>query len=143
MDDEVLLLDGQEAIAAIVAHALGKARIVGLELQIGPIERDELGEIVQRQHAVEHEDLVLGRRRVPRRRSARSVFRHVGGDLEPDHRAAAAALQRGLEQAHEIFGLFLDFEIAVANDAENALPFQLIAGEQLLRVDGDQRLRAA
>jgi hypothetical protein len=33
----------------------------------------------------------------------------LGLDLEPDHDAAAAALERGLEQPHQIFGLFLDF----------------------------------
>ena len=47
-----------------------------------------------------------------------------GVDFEPDHRSAPAPLQRRLEEAHEVFGLFLDFEIAVADDAEQALPVQ-------------------
>ena len=46
MDDEILLFDREKAIAAIVADALGKARIVGLELEVRPVETDELGEIV-------------------------------------------------------------------------------------------------
>ena len=42
MDDEVLRLDRGEAIAAVIADALGKARRVGLEQQIGALVEDEL-----------------------------------------------------------------------------------------------------
>ena len=55
---------------------------------------------------------------------------HVGFDLEPDHRAAPPALQRGLEHAHEVFGLFLDFHFGVADDPERALALDGVAGEQ-------------
>ena len=41
MDDDVLLPDGGEAVAAEVADALGKARVVGLEHQIGPLRDNE------------------------------------------------------------------------------------------------------
>ena len=44
-----------------------------------------------------------------------------GVDREPDHVAAAAALQRALVEADEILGLFLDLDLAVAQDAEHAL----------------------
>ena len=57
-------------------------------------------------------------------------FRHLGFHLEPDHRSAATALQRGLEQADQIFGLFLDFEFGVADDAEGALALDGVAGKQ-------------
>ena len=42
MDDEVLLPDRGEAVAAMIADALGKARIIGHELEVGPVDRDEL-----------------------------------------------------------------------------------------------------
>ena len=58
-------------------------------------------------------------------------LRHAGVDLETDHRAAPPPLQRALEQAHQVFGLFLDFDVAVADDAEAAVPCDLVAGEQL------------
>ena len=35
---------------------------------------------------------------------------------------AAAALQRALEEAHQVLGLFLDLDVRVADDAEGALP---------------------
>ena len=57
-------------------------------------------------------------------------LRHLGFDLEPDHRSAPPPLQRGLEQAHQIFGFFLDFEFGVADDPERALTLDGIAGEQ-------------
>ncbi|MGX1076834.1 hypothetical protein AB7M45_007444 [Bradyrhizobium elkanii] len=58
------------------------------------------------------------------------LFGHRGLDLEPDHRPAAAALERGLEQANEVFGLFLDFEFGVPDDSECALALDGVAGEQ-------------
>ena len=57
-------------------------------------------------------------------------LRHLGFDFEPDHRSAPPPLQRGLEQANQIFGLFLDFEFGVPDDAERALALDGIAGEQ-------------
>ena len=42
-------------------------------------------------------------------------------DREPDHAAAAPALQRALEGPHEILGLFLDLDVAVAHHAEQAM----------------------
>ena len=57
VDDEVLLADGGEAVAAVIADALRIARIVGHEFEIGPVELGELGEIVERQHAVDHKTL--------------------------------------------------------------------------------------
>ena len=38
MDDDVLLPDRREAVAAVVADALGKARIVGHEFEVGPVD---------------------------------------------------------------------------------------------------------
>ena len=39
-------------------------------------------------------------------------------------------LSTRLEQADEILGLFLDFDVGVADDAERALPLDGVAGEQ-------------
>ena len=58
------------------------------------------------------------------------VLGHRRLDLEADHAAAPALLQRRLEQAHEILGLFLDLEIAVADDPERALPLHVVARER-------------
>ena len=60
MDDQVLLADRREAVAALIADALGEARIVRHEFQVGPVDRDELRQLVQRQHAVDQEHLVVG-----------------------------------------------------------------------------------
>ena len=62
--------------------------------------------------------------------SCAELLRHRRLDLEADHRAAAAALQRALEEADEILGLFLDLDVRVADDAEGALPFDRVAGEE-------------
>ena len=129
VDDEVLLPDGGEAVAAVLADALGEARRIGRKLQLRPVDGDELGEIVERQDAVDEEDLV--------RRDAEGLgdelaelLGHRRLDLEADHRAAAAALQRALEEADEILGLFLELDVRIADRPEGALPFHRIAGEE-------------
>src|SRR5258705_620433 len=129
MDDQILLTDGRKAIAAVIANALGIARIVRHELEVRPIEACELRELVERQNAVDQNHLVVADREGARH-EAPQLGRHCGVDLEPDRRAAAAPLEHGLELAHEILGLFLDFDFAVEDDAEGALPLDRVAREQ-------------
>ena len=58
------------------------------------------------------------------------VGRRARADLKPHHLAPAAALERGFEFAHQVFGLFLDLQIAVAQHAEQAGPRQFVARKQ-------------
>ena len=51
--------------------------------------------------------------------------------------AAAAALQHRLVKAHEVFGFFLDFDVAVAQDAEEAARGDGVTREQLVMIDPD------
>ncbi len=129
VDDQILLPDGGEAIAAVVADALRIARIVRHEFEIGAVELGELRQIVEREHAVDQEHLVVGDRQRALHEAAQ-FRRHRGVELEPDHRAAPALLERGLVQPHQVFGLFLDFNFRVADGAEGALPLDRVAGEQ-------------
>ena len=121
VDDDVLLPDRREAVAAGLADALGEARVVGLELEVGPVESDELRELVQGQHALDDEDA----RPAAISSSSATKWRRSSGiaglDLEADHGAAAALLERRLEEAHEVLGLFLDLDVRVADDPEAAL----------------------
>ena len=137
VDDEILLFDRKKTIAAIVADALGKARIIGLELEVRPVETDELGKLVQGEHPVEDRKFPRRRHRVPRPRNAAQLLGHETVEFDPDHRTAAAALQRAFEQEHQILGLFLDLEIAVADDPEEPMTAHLIAGKQALREHAD------
>ena len=129
VDNQVLLPDGGEAIAAVIANALGIARVIGHEFEVGPVEPGELRQFVERQHAIDQEHFVVGDRQRALHEQAQ-FRRHLGVDLEPDHRTAPALLERGLVQPHQVLGLFLDFHFRVADDAEGALPVDRIAGEQ-------------
>ena len=129
VDHQILLPDGGESIAAVIADAFRIARIVGHEFEIGPVELRELRQIVERQHAVDHEHFVVGDRERALHEAAQ-LGRHGGVEFEPDHRTAAALLQRGLEQPHQVFGFFLDFQFGIADDAEGALPLDGVAGKQ-------------
>ncbi len=147
VDDQVLLADGGEAIAAMIADALGEARIVRHEFEIGPVEAHQLRQFVERQHAVDQEDFVVAIERALH--EAPQLGRHGGFHLETDHRSAPAPLEHGLELAHQIFGLFLDFDFGIADDAERALPLERVAREQLADeqsgelLDGDDARRRA
>ena len=129
MDHEVLGPDRREAIAAVLADALGKARIVGLELEIAPVERDELAQFVQRQHAFDDEHLVFGDLELLGDEVA-DAFVHGGFDLEADDAAAAAALQGRLVKPDQVLGLFLELDIRIAHDPESAPPLHRVAGKQ-------------
>ena len=131
VDDEVLLPDRGEAVAGMFADALGKTGIVGHEFEIGTVDRGELRHLREREHAVDHEHLVLGHRRAPAARSGADPSRHRRVELEPDDRAAPAALEHGLERAHQVFGFFLDFQVGIPDHAEGALPLDRIARKQL------------
>src|SRR5215204_6310333 len=97
VDDDVLRLDRREAVAAVLPDALREARIVRLELEIAPVEGDELAQLVERQHALDHEHLLAEFELVGD--EAAQVLVHGGLDLEADHAAAAAALEGALVEA--------------------------------------------
>ncbi len=128
LDDEVLLADRRKAVAAMIADAFGKARIIGNEQQIGPVDRDHFLQVVERQHAVDQERLVVAHRHRSLH-EAPQIFRHRLFEFEPDHRSAAATLQHGFERAHEIFRFFLDFDFGIADDPEGADAVHGIARE--------------
>ena len=63
---------------------------------------------------------------------------HRGAALHVDDRTAPAALEQRLEQQHEVFGFFLDFDVAVAQDAEHARhQSHAMTGEQPVEVQLD------
>jgi hypothetical protein len=140
MNDQILLPDRREAIAGMIADALGKARIVRHEFEVGAIDLGQkLRHLVEREHAVHQEDLVVGdgERALD---EAAQLLRHRGFHFEADRRAAAAALEHALELHHEVFGFFLDLDIAVAHDAEGALPLHRVTREQLRDEQPDDML---
>ena len=140
VDDDVLLADRREAVAAVLADALGEAWIVRLELEIRPLQPHELRQVPQAHHALDDEDLVPGHFQLLGHEEAQ-VLRHRRLDLETDHAAAAALLERRLEQAHQILGLFLHLEIGIADHAERALSLHFVTGKQAARVEHDHLLQ--
>ena len=119
MDDEILLPDRGEAIAAVLAHPFGEARVIGREFELRTIDRDELRQFVERQHAFDqhharrHDVDVAGDEGAQR-------LGHARLDLQADDDAAPSALQRAFVKTDEILGLFLDLDVAVADDAKPA-----------------------
>ena len=65
--------------------------------------------------------------RCTKRRSSAGIAASISSRITDPRRRL---LERGLEQPHQIFGLFLDFDVGVADDPEGALPLHGVAGEQ-------------
>ena len=137
VDDEILLPDRGEAIAAELLDPLGKSRVVRRKLEVRAVDRHQLRQIVERQHSFDQHD--------PRRDDVDVAgdegtqrFRRAGLDLKPDDGAAPAPLERALVEADEVFRLFLDFDVAVANDAKGALAQHFIARKQQADEGDDQ-----
>ena len=132
MNHQVLAADGSKAIAAMFTDALRKARRVRFELQIWPVFLHQQRQIVDAQHARNQDGVAIIDAQLAlhqHQQAGRSIFLHG----EMDHLAAAAALQRGLVKAHQIFGFFFHFDIGIADHPESAIANQIIAGEQLIK----------
>ncbi len=139
VDDDVLLPDRGEAVAAEIADALGEARVVGREDEVRPVVDDELARIGETEKPVELEH-VVARHVEPLGQEFLQIDRHALVDREADDVAAPAPLQRRLVEPDQVLGLFLDLDVAVAQDAEHAAPDHLEAGEQLVEIKPDHLL---
>ena len=129
MNDQVLLPDRGEHIAAVIAHAFGMARNVGHEFEVGPVEPCQLRQLVHGQDAIHQQHFVVRGRQRPLHECTQ-LGRHRRFDFKADDGAATATFQGGFEQANQIFRLFLDLQFGVPDDAERALPLDGVAGEQ-------------
>ena len=140
MNDEVFLADGRETVSRVIANALGIAWIVGHEFEIRAIYGHQLRELVERQNAVDQENLVVSARQGPLHESAQ-LDRHGSFNLEPDDRSAPPALEHGLELTYQIFRLLLDLDLGIANDTERTLPFYGVAWEETADKQTDHLLK--
>ncbi|SPU60314.1 Uncharacterised protein [Brucella melitensis] len=75
-----------------------------------------------------HADAIFGNTKLHRHEDAQRL-RYFTVKFDADHLTAASAFQGRLEQANEVFRLFLHFNIAVADDAERTGAAHLITGE--------------
>ncbi len=107
-----------------------------MNFQVGPVVHDELARLRETEEsfhlhefAFRHSKLVYDELTQRRRRPCL--------DLQADNAATTAAFQRALEIANEVFGLFLDFDIAVTQQTESALPDHRVTGKQPVEEQAD------
>ena len=113
----------------MVADALGKARIIGHEFEVGRSRLASCESSASASTPFDQKDLVVGDRERALH-EAPQLGRHGGLKFEPDHRSAPAPLEHALEVANQVLGLFLDFEIGIADHAERALTFHDVSRKQ-------------
>src|SRR5262249_7190402 len=113
----------------------------GREQQIAPVVDDDRLDVADIDHAGEIEDVDrLGRDLELVEQEVAQVGRHGGVDRDRDQIAAAPAPESALVQQHEILGLLVDLDVAVADQAEEAALGDLVTGEQPRQKDVDQLL---
>ena len=137
VDDDVLGADGGEAITGEIADAFGEARGVGREEQVWPVVHDQLVDVGQAEDAFVDVDFLGGGVQLVDHQLAQ-IGGHGGVDGEVDGHAAAAALEGGFVGADEVFGLFLELHVGVADQAEHAFAGDLVAGEDAVQEQGDE-----
>ena len=136
MDEDVLHADGGEDVAIVLAHALGEARLEGREDEIGAAVDDQLTQLVHAHDAVDFDDIHrLGLDLLDE--EGLEVCGRAAVDLEADDAAAAALFQQDLEFADKVFGLFLDLDVAVADDAQHAAALRDAVREQRIEEERD------
>ena len=138
VDEDVLLLDRGEAIAAMFADSFREARIEGRELQVRAILIDQLRQVGHAEEAAGFGgDGVRGAERFLD--LVDQALGHSRFELEADDAAAPAALDRRAEIEREVLCLLFDLDVAVADDAERAPAQQLIFRKQIVGLAADQR----
>ena len=102
----------------------GKAGIVGLELEVRPVERHQLRHLVQRQHAFQ--DRRSGRTVASSSSATKlgEIVRHRRLHFQANDAATPAALQRRLVEADQILRLLLDLDVGIPDDPEGAQPLE-------------------
>ena len=147
VQQHVLLLDRLEHVAFVVLHPFGHPRGEAGPQEVRAVVEHQLLEVGHADHPVELDHLVLADQQLTHDDAAQLLGR-AGGDRQPHHLAAAAPLERHLELAHQIFGLFLDLDIAVAQHAEAEVVLHPVAREEAFDVqqqhvlEEDEALRA-
>ncbi len=140
VDQDVLLADGREAVAAVIADAFRETRLERRELQLRQVGRDQLLELGQAELAVDLDHVLrLGLQALDD--EAPELVGHRGLHLHPHDQAQPPALQPRLELAHQVLGLFLDLDVAVADQPEEALALHLAAGKQPVQEEDQEALQ--
>ena len=108
------------------------------ELQVRLVGGNELVQLRQAQLAVDQDDVLRLGAQALEDELAADPRASSACDLDPHHRAQPAALQARLELAHQVFGLFLDLDVGVADQAEQAPALDLAAGKQLVEEEDQE-----
>ena len=137
MQQHVLLPDGGEHVAVMVQHAFRNARLERRPQQVGALGQHQFLQVGNPEQATQFHHLVAFDAQFFHDQRFQ-IRRRTGGKLQADHLAPAPTFQRGFKLAHQIFGLVLDFKVAVAEDTEAAMAPVGIAGEQHAKVDQQQ-----
>ena len=120
-------------------NAFGVARVVGIELQILPVLLDHRRKPADRKQApaLDHQRMIQPQLLAQQFfGSGIEVFLQV----QQDHLAAPPPLDRSTEVADEVLGVFLHFDVTVAQHAERAVAQDLEAGKQQRRMAPHQFL---
>ena len=129
MQQHVLLPDCGKHVAVMVLHPFRHARRERRPQQIAAAVQHQFLQIGNAQQTAHLYRLGLGHMQLLHDQRCQLLGRS-GADFQADHLAAPPPLQRRFKLAHQVLGLILDLQVAVAQHAEGAMAQIDIAGKQ-------------
>ena len=124
----VLLPNRGEDVSVMILHPLRNARRELRPQEVGTFVQNKLSERGRSDHSIEFEHLGLAHLQFLHDEFP-EISRRARRDRKVDDSSPPAPLERGFELAHEILGLFLKFQVAVAKNLERALLGDLVPGK--------------
>src|SRR5690606_2663663 len=134
---DIVCVDGGEAVAVIVPDAFGETGVIGRKLEGGPADGADLAGIGKTDERLQVQDVTS----LDPELLADLPLEGAGhGALEftPDDLAATPLAQGRFEFHHDVGSLVVDFDRAVADDAESTRADNFVAREHLVKEEFDQ-----
>ena len=118
VNDDVLLPNGGKTIPIMFPNTFWETRSIRREFQVWPVFIDQLAQIPHPKKAICFRHKCLITAQFPADQLGQFLG-HTRFYFQPDNTPASPPLNGAAEIAHQILGLFLNFNIAIANDAKS------------------------
>ena len=136
----VFLLDRSKHVAVEILNPFGHARGKDRPQQVRPTVEHQFLEVRRTDHAGQFDHIVVAHAQFAHNRFAQRL-RSASRDRQAHDFTPTPPFERHLEFPHEVFGLILDLDIAVAQHAEPEMVAQLVAGKQPVEMQQEHVLK--
>ena len=137
MNKDILCPNGSKTVTVVVADPLGKTSDIGRKLEVRPLDITNLARISEAEEPLNLKHVCVLDAHLLTDLALKGTW-HGTFDFEADHLPPTTLAQRRLELHHQVGRFVVDFDFAVANDAERTRTDDLVAREHLVEEELDQ-----